>query len=156
MVLQRGASTQAAIYGSVSGMVSSATKVTLTVREDASTYDVQANIMQMGSGNLTWKGLLKPHPEYGGNMTVTASCSGCTGNTSVTISDLTFGDVWCALTLVAKLCYELLLVIASLAICTFLVFLVRQVLQRTVKHGAAHAARADTQPHVRSLGAWPL
>ena len=96
MVLQRGASTQAAIYGSVSGAVSPATKVTLSVSEDASKYEVTASIMQATSGNLTWKGLLKPHPAYGGNVTVTATCTGCSGNTSVTISDLTFGDVWCA------------------------------------------------------------
>jgi hypothetical protein len=96
-VLQRGADTQAAIYGSVTGTVSGATKVSLTISEDTSkSYDLTASIMQVGSGNLTWKGLLKPHPEYGGNLTVTATCSGCSGNTTATISDLTFGDVWCA------------------------------------------------------------
>jgi hypothetical protein len=94
MVLQRGVNTQAAIYGSVIGTLSAATKVALTVSEDTSTYEVTASIMQVGSGNLTWKALLKPHPEYGGNVTVTATCSGCSGNTSATISDLTYGDVW--------------------------------------------------------------
>ena len=95
MVLQRGASTQAAIYGSVTGTISAATKVSLTVSEDSSKYEVAASIMQVGSSNLTWKGLLRPHPEYGGNVTVTATCDGCSGNTSATIADLTFGDVWC-------------------------------------------------------------
>jgi hypothetical protein len=41
----------------------------------------------------TWKALLKPAPP-GGNYTITASCTGCTGETTATLTSATFGDVW--------------------------------------------------------------
>eukprot|EP01045_Picozoa_sp_COSAG04_P043708 COSAG04_NODE_14452_length_567_cov_1.051282_1_plen_142_part_01 len=86
-VLQRGATAQAAVYGAVTG---AATGVTLAVSEaGAAKYSVKAQIVEKTAENVTWKALLHPHAEYGGNVTITASCAGCTGNTSATISDLT-------------------------------------------------------------------
>ena len=90
-VLQRGSTARAAVYGMVTG---AADKITLAVSEaGAGKYSVDAEII-MDGGNTTWKALLKPHPEYGGNLTLTAVCSGCSGNTSATIESLTYGDVW--------------------------------------------------------------
>ena len=91
-VLQRGSKARAAVYGAISGTASS---VSIKVSEEGSTsYNVAAQIIHRGVGNLTWKALLHPHASYGGNVSVTASCSGCSGNTTATISDLTYGDVW--------------------------------------------------------------
>ena len=91
-VLQRGAKSQAAVYGAVSGAVTSVTL--FTSEEGSAKYSVKAEIVEQTAANATWKALLHPHAEYGGNVTVTASCAGCSGNTSATISDLTYGDVW--------------------------------------------------------------
>jgi hypothetical protein len=41
----------------------------------------------------TWKALLKP-TAAGGSYTITATCTGCTGNTTVVLTTATFGDVW--------------------------------------------------------------
>jgi hypothetical protein len=91
-VLQRGTKAKAAVYGAVTGAAKSITVV--VAEEGADSYHVAAQIASQGVGNLTWKALLKPHPAYGGNVTITARCDGCTGNTSTTISGLTYGDVW--------------------------------------------------------------
>ena len=81
------------------GGVSPSATVTVTVEETGETpYDVQAQIVKLvpgSAGNLTWKGVLKPHSEQGGNVTVTARCTGCMGNNTVAvITNVTFGDVW--------------------------------------------------------------
>jgi hypothetical protein len=90
-VLQRGAKSQAAVYGAVLG---SATAVTVDVSEAGNKYTVHAQIVDQSATNLTWKAFLHPHSEYGGNVTLTATCSGCSGIQNATISDLTYGDVW--------------------------------------------------------------
>jgi sialate O-acetylesterase len=91
-VLQRGTTAQAAVYGAVTG---AATGVTVSVSEvGAAEYSVKAQIVEQTAENVTWKALLHPHAAYGGNVTITASCAGCSGNTSAAISDLTYGDVW--------------------------------------------------------------
>lgn len=41
----------------------------------------------------TWKALLPP-TVAGGNFTITAICSGCNGNSTLTLQSVTFGDVW--------------------------------------------------------------
>jgi len=96
MVLQRGATARAAVYGSVFG--GGAVKVSLSVAEaGAAKYEVQAELQ---TGNATnWKAYLKPHAAYGGSASLTVSCVGCSGNTSATIADVAWGDVWCALLL---------------------------------------------------------
>eukprot|EP00041_Stephanoeca_diplocostata_P008440 m.125345 g.125345 ORF g.125345 m.125345 type:complete len:736 (-) comp17323_c0_seq1:544-2751(-) len=52
------------------------------------TYTVQANVT--GS---QWKACLQP-TTAGGDVTITASCSGCTNSTPAKIVHATFGDVW--------------------------------------------------------------
>jgi hypothetical protein len=75
--------------------VGAATGVTLDVSEGGAKYTVKAQIVDQSAANLTWKALLHPHAEYGGNVTLTATCSGCArGNTTATLVDLTYGDVW--------------------------------------------------------------
>jgi len=100
-VLQKGATNLAAIFGVVMGKVSSSTSVTVKVTETNGTmapmsYTVTAKVMTMAPdmSNLTWKMLLKPHPEQGGNISITASCLNCANETEVSVSDLTFGDIW--------------------------------------------------------------
>ena len=41
----------------------------------------------------TWKALLQPAPA-GGNYTITAVCTGCASNATLTISNAIFGDIW--------------------------------------------------------------
>ena len=42
---------------------------------------------------LTWKAVLRP-AAAGGDYTITATCSGCTGNaTTATLQHVTFGDM---------------------------------------------------------------
>ena len=40
-----------------------------------------------------WKALLRPM-ESGGSYTISAQCTGCAGNATIAIADVTFGDVW--------------------------------------------------------------
>ena len=77
-VLQRGASTQAGVYGTVEGAAASTT-VQVTVSEQGKpSYTVDARVVDyvLGGTNLTWHALLKPHPDAGGNVTLTARCAG--------------------------------------------------------------------------------
>lgn len=64
--------------------------------EGAASYTVKADILSFDAkaGNLTWKALLKPHAEQGGNLTITARCSSCLNTTATTVEGLTYGDVW--------------------------------------------------------------
>ena len=57
------------MYGAVVG---SATAVSVDVAEAGSTYTVEAQIVDRRATNLTWKAFLRPHAEYGGNVTLTA------------------------------------------------------------------------------------
>ena len=41
----------------------------------------------------SWKALLPAMPA-GGNFTITATCSGCEGNSTLVLRSATFGDVW--------------------------------------------------------------
>ena len=41
----------------------------------------------------TWKALLQPAPA-GGNYTITAECTGCASNATLSIGNVVFGDVW--------------------------------------------------------------
>lgn len=91
-VLQR-APEKSALYGSITGTPGA--KVTLLLSSVDGTYRKVYNTT--AAADLTWKVLCDPMPT-GGNFTATVSCtSGCTGRTSKTITDLTFGDVvFCA------------------------------------------------------------
>ena len=99
-VLQRGEDVHATLYGVVVGKTtSSSTTVTVTVTDDSTspptTATLTANMIHVVPGvNATWKVLLKPHAEYGGNITATAQCAKCDNTTAVTIRGLTYGDVW--------------------------------------------------------------
>eukprot|EP00040_Diaphanoeca_grandis_P024611 m.135537 g.135537 ORF g.135537 m.135537 type:complete len:835 (+) comp29800_c0_seq1:114-2618(+) len=101
-VLQKGPSTKAAIFGIVMGKVSTATTVSVRVTEMNSngsapmSYTVAAMVMTMANdkSNLTWKALLNPHAEQGGNISIAASCTNCVNTTEVTLYSLTYGDVW--------------------------------------------------------------
>jgi hypothetical protein len=104
-VLQKGSDTQAAIYG-VSIGVQAGAQITVQVAEEGKpSYTVKA--METGGNlyhgaNITWKALLHPHPEQGGNLTVSASCSNCTNQTAAVITDVTYGD---GAYLAAEACY---------------------------------------------------
>jgi hypothetical protein len=97
-VLQRGDNVHASIYGVVvGGRTSVSTTVTVTVVDSTSSQPrtTPAKIISLIPGrNATWKLLLPPHAEYGGDLTITASCQNCDNTTEVTISGLTYGDVW--------------------------------------------------------------
>lgn len=41
----------------------------------------------------SWKALLQPTPA-GGNYTITAECTGCSATASLSLTDVTFGDIW--------------------------------------------------------------
>jgi hypothetical protein len=94
-VLQKGSDTQAAIYG-VSVGVQAGAQVTLQVEEEGKpSYTVKA--VETGGNlyhgeNITWKALLHPHPEQGGKLTISASCSNCANQTAAVITDVTYGD----------------------------------------------------------------
>ena len=50
----------------------------------------------IGGPHITWKAFLKPAPA-GGNVTISAVCTGCTEDGSfsnINISNVVFGDVW--------------------------------------------------------------
>lgn len=106
MLLQQQPSA-AAVYGPVSA---GATSVTVTVSDGKTSYDVVAKVgkdathqpfgyVDPGSGanlptvNVTWKAMLRP-TTAGGDYTITAKCTGCTGNTTATLEHVTFGDMW--------------------------------------------------------------
>ena len=40
-----------------------------------------------------WKALLQP-TKAGGDYTITATCTGCSGNSTISISNVAFGDMW--------------------------------------------------------------
>jgi hypothetical protein len=99
MVLQRGASTHAAVYGAAYG-VSADTTVTVTVTDAAGQPVVyKATIVDRATdpvtkvANMTWRVLLAPH-DYGGNATVSAACANCKNTTPAVISNVMWGDVW--------------------------------------------------------------
>ena len=99
MVLQRGASTHAAVYGAAYG-VSADTTVTVTVTDAAGQPVVyKATIVDRATdpvtkvANMTWRVLLAPHG-YGGNATVSAACANCKNTTPAVISNVMWGDVW--------------------------------------------------------------
>ena len=93
-VLQKGATTSAAVLGTVQG-ATSGTVVTVTVAEaGAAPYSVRADIVGRGNGNLTWHARLHPHPAPGGNATISASCASCSNDSKATLVNITWGDVW--------------------------------------------------------------
>lgn len=111
MVLQQGPAA-AAVYGIATP---TATAITVTVTDEASgvNYTVKATLgvnathqpigpafAGLGSAApgpyFAWKALLKPQ-SAGGNYTVFAECTGCTGTgdfSNDTLANVTFGDVW--------------------------------------------------------------
>ena len=96
MVLQKGTTARASIYG-VSFGVTPATKVMVQVTEGSASYTVEAEMTganKYTGNNVTWKAFLKPHPEQGGNLTIAASCSACTNTTPALIERVDYGDVW--------------------------------------------------------------
>lgn len=95
-VLQRGATSRAAVFGVVQGGVSAkTTTVSVTVQEAGQPrYTLTAAVASAGADNVTWKALLKPHASYGGNVTLSAQCGGCRNTTAVSLHGLTFGDVF--------------------------------------------------------------
>ena len=96
-VLQRGADTAAVVFGRVAGGVTASASVGVTVTEvGVGSYTVAATVvtLDLGGGNLTWRAALKPHPSYGGSVSLTAQCKGCSNTTAATVEDVTYGDVW--------------------------------------------------------------
>jgi sialate O-acetylesterase len=107
MVLQQSPAA-AAVYGVAP---ESATAVTVTVvSEGKSSYDVVAKVgkdathqpngyvdpktgANLPVQNFTWKAVLHP-TAAGGDYTVTAKCTGCTGVSTATLAHATFGDMW--------------------------------------------------------------
>eukprot|EP00756_Hemistasia_phaeocysticola_P044856 Hpha_TRINITY_DN18640_c0_g1::TRINITY_DN18640_c0_g1_i1::g.115738::m.115738/K05970/SIAE; sialate O-acetylesterase len=86
MVLQRAPSS-AAVYGTYNG--SGTPTITARVSGSAS-YTVEGKVW---AGN-EWSVKLKA-AQAGGRYTITVDCDGCTpGNNTVSIEDVTFGDVW--------------------------------------------------------------
>jgi hypothetical protein len=106
MVLQQ-APAQAAVYG-VLGPGGTAVQVTVTDTATGEAYTVDAALnstnqpvgYQDPSGapypvTASWKALLRP-TSAGGDYEISATCAGCTGgNTTITLTNHTFGDVWC-------------------------------------------------------------
>eukprot|EP00041_Stephanoeca_diplocostata_P010993 m.177446 g.177446 ORF g.177446 m.177446 type:complete len:685 (-) comp18367_c0_seq2:175-2229(-) len=102
MLLER-APAKAAAYGTLG---EGGTAVAVTVSGEGTSYTVNAviNDTYQPEGYVnpdgtpypvvpSWKALLKP-TAAGGNYTITATCTGCTGTTNVTITNVTFGDMW--------------------------------------------------------------
>ena len=91
-VLQKGAS-HAAVYGAVTGGVSSSLAVTVALGG----AKTRATIVQMdrANGTAVWKALLPPHREQGGDYTLSAQCTGCdaSNGSTVVLQHVTFGDV---------------------------------------------------------------
>ena len=100
-VLQKSDSQAAAVYG-VS--FREATKISASVSvlvEEAgkASYTLKAEVRPVPghNNNVTWKALLRPHSEQGGNLTITATCASCSSNATLNtaqIQDVTYGDVW--------------------------------------------------------------
>jgi hypothetical protein len=85
MVLQ-SAPARACVYGLLGD---GGTGATVAVSgTGTSAYKVQADITQGG-----WKACLQP-TAVGGDVTITAVCTGCTNSTPAVIEHVTFGDVW--------------------------------------------------------------
>lgn len=80
----------------MAGGVTAEAAVTVTVAEHGvGSYVVAATLVHIDAagGNLTWRAKLKPHADYGGNVTIEAACkSGCTNTTSATVTNATYGD----------------------------------------------------------------
>ena len=95
-VLQRGTDTAAVVFGRVAGGVTASASVGVTVTEvGVGSYTVAATVvtLDLGGGNLTWRAALKPHPSYGGSVSLTAQCNGCSNTTAATVEDVTSGDL---------------------------------------------------------------
>eukprot|EP00039_Didymoeca_costata_P020170 m.340304 g.340304 ORF g.340304 m.340304 type:complete len:677 (+) comp19230_c0_seq1:26-2056(+) len=90
MVLQQ-APTQACVYGMLGvGGTSASIKVSVSYNdEQSSVYSMAAAVDDAGG----WKSCLKPG-NVGGDVTITATCTGCTNTTDAVIEHATFGDVW--------------------------------------------------------------
>ena len=91
VVLQQ-APAKAAVYGQTGAADSNAVVSVTVTPSSGDPYTVPATVT---AGR--WKALLEPTPDTHQNITytITASCaSGCTGASSVTLSDVVFGDVW--------------------------------------------------------------
>ncbi|KAJ9456122.1 hypothetical protein DIPPA_18274 [Diplonema papillatum] len=86
MVLQR-APAAASVYGYFSAP-GAAVDVRVTVDDGAQSYTVPAK-----TAGSNWTALLQPEAA-GGSYKIVVNCSGCTGNATDTIVDVTFGDVW--------------------------------------------------------------
>ena len=106
MVLQQ-APAAAAVYGPAPV---GATSVTVTVSDGKTSYDVVAKVgkdathqpvgyVDPKSGanlpitNFSWKAVLHP-TAAGGDYSITAKCTGCTGAPTATLEHVTFGDMW--------------------------------------------------------------
>eukprot|EP00041_Stephanoeca_diplocostata_P012098 m.201963 g.201963 ORF g.201963 m.201963 type:complete len:275 (+) comp18808_c0_seq1:90-914(+) len=102
MVLER-APARATVYGVLGD---DGTAVSVTVSGEGSEYTVAATVnstyQPIGYTQTdgspyplpsTWKAMLRP-TATGGNYTITAVCTGCTNVTRVTITNVTFGDMW--------------------------------------------------------------
>ena len=93
MVLQQSPA-KAALNGTVqtSGGGVAAT-IELTLSPSSGGAPVQTATATSTGGGL-WQALLTPM-QAGGNYSITANCTqGCAANTTTTITDVTFGDVW--------------------------------------------------------------
>jgi hypothetical protein len=97
-VLQRGPETSA-VYGVVVGGAKSV-EVTMSGTAESGELESVAGISATVDsstvaqfGYARWKAVLPAH-DAGGAFTLTASCTGCTKQTSTAISDVTFGDIW--------------------------------------------------------------
>lgn len=85
MVLQQQPA-KACVYGALgTGGTGATVHVSGT---GTSEYSVQATIADAG-----WKACLQP-TAAGGDVVITATCTGCTNSTPATIANVTFGDVW--------------------------------------------------------------
>jgi hypothetical protein len=85
-VLQR-APKAANVYGTL-GKGGTAATVTVSSADGAfATYSVEAAI-----ANATWKAALKPMPD-GGDVTITAKCTGCADAKAAVLKHVAFGDV---------------------------------------------------------------
>ena len=105
MVLQQ-APAKAAVYGPIDANATGV-EVTVTNTQDGSSYSVKAELntthqpvgyIDAGSNNpfpvtASWKALLNP-TKAGGDYEITAVCTGCAGNGTVTLTNFTFGDMW--------------------------------------------------------------
>ena len=158
-VLQRGAETQAGVYGTVVG-AQAGTAVSITVNEEGvGAYSLRAEIISRNGTELSWHALLKPHAASGGNVTISASCASCANDTAATIRDLTYGDVWfCA----GKTSDSLHAVHRHAHLVAVLEFCLLELTQRLlcddrpIQHGVGNAVRFDSKPYFRCARRWPV